>query len=166
MLQYRTPNGERRKPSLGVFGQLTVDQARKLAQEHLAAVRAGENPSQERQEARGAPTVKELSERFMTEYSEARNKPSSVRTNRLNLGVHVLPAFGRMKVAELERPDVAALIGRMRDTPAAANHTLSLLRKMFIWRNSGACDRTARTRAVTCKSTPARSAPGSSSTKS
>ena len=131
MLQYRTPKGERRKPSLGVFGQLTVEQARKLAQEHLAAVRAGEDPSQERQDARGAPTVKELSERFMTEYSEARNKPSSIKTNRLNLRVHVLPAFGRMKVAEVKRPDVAALIGQMRDTPAAANHTLSLLRKMF-----------------------------------
>lgn len=31
MLSYRTPTGERRKPSLGVFGALTVDQARKLA---------------------------------------------------------------------------------------------------------------------------------------
>ena len=36
MLSYRTPTGERRNPSLGVFGVLTVDQARKLAQEHLA----------------------------------------------------------------------------------------------------------------------------------
>ena len=54
MLQYRTPTGERRKPSLGTFGQLTVDQARKLAQDQLAAVRGGADPSQERQVARGA----------------------------------------------------------------------------------------------------------------
>lgn len=131
MLQYRTPTGERRKPSLGTFGPLTVDQARKLAQDQLAAVRGGADPSQERQVARGAPTVKDLSERFITEYSEARNKPSSVRTNRLNLRVHVLPALGRTKVAEVKRSEIADLIGRMRDTPAAANHTLSLIRKMF-----------------------------------
>jgi len=53
MLTYRTPKGERRKPSLGTFGQLTVEQARKLAQDHLAAVHGGADPSQERQAARG-----------------------------------------------------------------------------------------------------------------
>ena len=131
MLTYRTPTGERRKPSLGTFGQLTVDQARRLAQDHLAAVRGGADPSQERQLARDAPTVKELSERFMIEHSEARNKPSTVYGNRMNLRVHVLPALGRTKVADVKRPDVAALIGRLRDTPTAANHTLALLRKMF-----------------------------------
>ena len=131
MLTYRTPTGERRKPSLGTFGQLTVDQARRLAQDYLAAVRGGADPSQERQAARDAPTVKDLSERFLVEHSEARNKPSTVYGNRMNLRVHVLPALGRTKVADVKRPDVAALIGRLRDTPTAANHTLALLRKMF-----------------------------------
>jgi hypothetical protein len=32
MLQYRTNAGERRKPALGLYGDLTVDQARSLAQ--------------------------------------------------------------------------------------------------------------------------------------
>lgn len=54
-----------------------------------------------------------------------------MRTNRLNLRVHVLSALGRTKVAEVKRSEVADLIGRMRDTPAATNHTLSLIRKMF-----------------------------------
>ena len=31
MLQYRTNAGERRKPSLGLYGELTVEQARSLA---------------------------------------------------------------------------------------------------------------------------------------
>ena len=64
MLSYRTPNGERRKPSLGTYGQITVDQARKLAQDFLAGVRGGADPSQERQAARTAPTVKDLADRF------------------------------------------------------------------------------------------------------
>lgn len=41
MLSYRTPTGERRKPALGTYGQITVDQARKLAQDFLASVRGG-----------------------------------------------------------------------------------------------------------------------------
>ena len=131
MLSYRTPTGERRKPALGTYGQITVDQARKLAQDFLASVRGGGDPSQERQVARTAPTVKDLSDRFMIEHSEARNKPSTVRGNRVTLKAHVLPTLGKVKVADVKRSEVADLIGRLRDRPTAANHCLSLLRKMF-----------------------------------
>ena len=131
MLSYRTPTGERRKPALGTYGQITVDQARKLAQDFLASVRGGADPSQERQVARTAPTVKDLADRFMIEHSEARNKPSTVRGNRITLKAHVLPALGKVKVADVKRSEVADLIGRLRDRPTAANHCLSLLRKMF-----------------------------------
>ena len=37
MLSYRIPMGERRKPALGTYGQITVDQARKLAQDFLVS---------------------------------------------------------------------------------------------------------------------------------
>ena len=131
MLSYRTPSGERRKPSLGTYGQITVDQARKLALDFLASVRGGADPSQERQVARTAPTVKDLADRFMVEHSEARNKPSTVRGNRTTLKVHILPALGKIKVADVKRSDVADLVGRLRGKPTAANHCLSLLRKMF-----------------------------------
>ena len=131
MLSYRTPKGERRKPALGTYGQITVDQARKLAQDFLASVRGGADPSQERQVARTAPTVKDLADRFMVEHSEARNKPSTVAGNRSQLKLHILPALGKLKVADVKRSDVADLIGRLRDRPTSANHSLSLLRKMF-----------------------------------
>ena len=131
MLSYRTPTGERRKPALGTYGQITVDQARKLAQDFLASVRGGADPSHERQIARTAPTVKDLSDRFMVEHSEARNKPSTVKGNRITLKVHLLPALGKIKVADVKRSEIADLIGRLRDRPTAANHSLSLLRKMF-----------------------------------
>src|SRR3546814_5839804 len=45
MLQYRTNAGERRKPALGQYGELTVEQARSLAQEWLAQVRRGGDPA-------------------------------------------------------------------------------------------------------------------------
>ena len=75
--------------------------------------------------------MKDLTDRFMVEHSEARNKPSTVRGNRTTLKVHVLPALGKIKVADVKRSDVADLVGRLRGTPTAANHCLSLLRKMF-----------------------------------
>ncbi|KJH82468.1 hypothetical protein UF78_10140 [Stutzerimonas stutzeri] len=44
MLQYRANSGVRRKPALGQFGELTVEQARSLAQDWLAEVRRGGDP--------------------------------------------------------------------------------------------------------------------------
>ncbi len=77
MLQYRTNAGERRKPALGLYGELTVEQARSLAQNWLAEVRRGGDPSGDKAQARQAPTVKELGTKFMEDYSKQRNKPST-----------------------------------------------------------------------------------------
>ena len=57
MLQYRTNAGQSRKPSLGLYGELTVEQARSLAQEWLAQVRRGGDPAADKAAARKAPTV-------------------------------------------------------------------------------------------------------------
>lgn len=54
-----------------------------------------------------------------------------MRGSRTTLKVHFLPALGKIKVADVKRSDVADLVGRLRGTPTAANHCLSLLRKMF-----------------------------------
>lgn len=159
MLSYRTPKGERRKPALGTYGQITVDQARKLAQDFLASIRGGADPSHERQIARTAPTVKDLSDRFMVEHSEARNKPSTVKGNRITLKAHVLPALGKVKVADVKRSDVADLVGRLRDRPTAASRYFA---KCSTWPNFGAYDQTARTHAGTSQDIPARSARASS----
>lgn len=78
MLQYRTNWGERRKPKIGQFGELTVEQARSIAQDWLADVRKGDDPSAAKLAARMAPTVKELCEQFIEEYSKPRNKPRTV----------------------------------------------------------------------------------------
>ena len=60
MLQYRTNSGQPRKPSLGLYGELTVEQARVKAQDWLAEVRRGGDPGGAKAEARKAPTMAEL----------------------------------------------------------------------------------------------------------
>lgn len=131
MLQYRTNWGERRKPSIGRFGELTVEQARSIAQDWLAEVRRGNDPSAAKLAARQAPTVKELCKQFMEEYSEARNKPSTVETYQGYIDRHIIPELGGTKVPDLTRADVTALMRRMVSTPITANRTLACIRKMF-----------------------------------
>src|SRR5688572_24236160 len=75
LVQYRTNTGERRKPAIGQFGELTVEQARSIAQDWLADVRKGKDPSIEKRAARVAPRVKELCTKFIEDYSKPKNRP-------------------------------------------------------------------------------------------
>lgn len=131
MLQYRTNSGERRKPKIGLFGELTVDQARSIAQDWLADVRKGSDPSAEKQAARQARTVKELCTQFIEEYSKARNKPSTVETYQDQIDRYIVPKLGRIKVPELTRMDVTAMMRDMVKISATANRVLACLRKML-----------------------------------
>jgi integrase len=117
MVQYRTNSGVRRKPAIGQFGELTVEQARLLAQDWLAEVRRGGDPGLDKAESRKAPTVKELCGRFM-DYQ-------------YQIDSFVIPAFGSKKVHEVTRHDITALMKRMEKSPTQANRVLSLVRKMF-----------------------------------
>jgi hypothetical protein len=92
MVAYVANNGQRRKPAIGLFGEITVEQARTIAQDWLADVRKGRDPSAEKGAARRAPTVEELFQRFIADYSEPRNKPSTVEANRSNGALHYPPS--------------------------------------------------------------------------
>jgi len=131
MLQYRTNAGERRKPALGLYGELTVEQARSLAQNWLAEVRRGGDPGAAKAEARKAPTVKELCAKFMEDYSKHRNKPSTQKGYQGNIDRNIIPILGRMKVQDVKRPDVAAMMKKLDYKPGEANKALAVLRKMF-----------------------------------
>ncbi|HBR2750782.1 site-specific integrase [Klebsiella pneumoniae] len=131
MLQYRTNAGERRKPALGQYGELTVEQARSLAQEWLAQVRRGGDPAADKAEARKAPTVKELCVRFMEDYSKQRNKPSTQKGYQSVIDRNIIPMIGRLKVQDVKRPDIAGMMKKMAHKPADANRTFGVMRRMF-----------------------------------
>ncbi|MBM1183056.1 MULTISPECIES: tyrosine-type recombinase/integrase [Pseudomonas] len=131
MLQYRTNAGERRKPALGLFGELTVEQARSLAQEWLAQVRRGGDPAADKAEARQAPTVEELCKKFMEDYSRKRNKPSTRVGYQGVINRCIIPLLGRKKVHDVKRPDVAGLMEKLSYKQTEANKAFSILRKMF-----------------------------------
>jgi integrase len=131
MLAYVAHNGQRRKPAIGRYGEITVEQARDIAKDWLAEVRRGVDPSAERTAARQAPTVKEVFDRFITDYSETRNKPSTVEANRGYGKTHIIPNLGHLKVPDVTRADISHLMKKMAKCPTNANRVLSAVRKMF-----------------------------------
>ena len=131
MIVYRTNSGDRRKPAIGRFGELTVEQARRIAQDWLADVRHGRDPSAQKAASRKAPTVKELCDQFIEDYSKARNKPYTVEMNQLYIDKHIVPLMGSIKVHDVTRADIATVMKRLERSPVAANRVLACIRKMF-----------------------------------
>jgi len=129
--QYRIGNRYRRM-SLGAHGVLTPEKARRMAFKVLAAVKDGEDPAGERSQARKACTVKELAERFDDEHIKVRLKPGTAREYRRNLRRFILPALGRLKVADVTRADISKFHHDLRHIPYQANRNLEVISKMFV----------------------------------
>lgn len=130
-LYYRTHQGQQRRPSIGLHGAIKPEAAREIAKRWLALVAQGKDPSQERQDSRAAPNMKELAERYLLEHADTRKKDSSAANDRRLIEKRIVPAIGAKKVAAISRTDIVALHHGLRKTPYEANRTLALLSKMF-----------------------------------
>lgn len=133
LVQYRNRFGRTRRYTIGRYGVLTPEQARDRAVAALAAVAAGDDPSESKRVARAAPTFRDFAETFMTEYAEQKKKESSIREDRRNLGKHLVPTMGARRVAEIGRADVKRLKASMADRPIGFNRTLALFSTMMTW---------------------------------
>lgn len=131
-LFYRTEDGTQRKPKIGEYGVMTLDQAREKARDWLADVRAGRDPSATRQAARESPTVSDVCDRFIEEHAKGK-KPQTLKQYKGLVNNHVKPAMGSRKIASVTDEEVERLIRSVgADHPIAANRLRAVLRKMFV----------------------------------
>lgn len=119
-----------RRLTLGAYGPLTPDEARRIAKSQLGAIAEGADPATARQDVRRAPTVAELGEHYLAD-ARARRKPSTAVEYARLWKKHVVPALATRKVAAVTTADVARLHRAMRDTPYVANRTLSVMGAFF-----------------------------------
>jgi integrase len=129
--EYRNQAQRKRRVTLGPHGRLTVDQARDLARQVLAAVAQGRDPAEDRQESRSTPTFEALASRYIEQHAAPKKKSSSVQADERLLRLYILPALGHRKVVEIGLKDMADLHHAMRSKPFQANRMLALLSKMF-----------------------------------
>lgn len=131
VLKYRPPGTlATRLLTIGQFGPLTIDQARRRATELLAGLSHGRDPLAARAALRQAPTVAELSDRYLEDVRTTR-KPSTAKGYAWYFDKCILPALGGMKVAEVTRADIGKLHRGMASTPYNANRTLAILGAFF-----------------------------------
>ena len=144
VLRYRVADGSQRRISLGRYGAVTVDQARRLAARFLAEVAAGRDPSAERRAARRAgdaaaeATVAAVGERFAA-HQDGRARRGNLRAGsaaecRRSLRVEINPRFGTRRLADLTAADAQRLHDEISATrPVLANRVLSLLSQLWTW---------------------------------
>ena len=91
----------------------------------------------DRHAERVAPTMDELADRFETEHLPKR-RPSTQRDYRGILEMHIRPAFGTLRVADVRHADAERLHRKLAVTsPIRANRTVAVLFKMFALAISG-----------------------------
>lgn len=134
IFKYRVGGGRKgtqRNPLIGVHGSITAEQARKIAGDWSAKVRAGGDPGGDRLKGREVETVKELWERYLDEHAKPNKGARSVEEDERNAKLHLLPALGKKKAAEVTFSNVDRLHKSMRDKPTGANRVLALCSHMF-----------------------------------
>ena len=139
ILTYRTTdNGDQRRMTIGAYPEWSVEKARKRASELKRQVGSGKDPLQERREAREAPTVADLCDRY-TEEHLPKKRESSRRDDEAMIDQIIKPKLGRRKVAAVNYDDVEKLHQDMEATPYRANRVLALMSKnVSRWPSSGA----------------------------
>jgi integrase len=131
VLNYRIAGRERRL-TIGSYPTWSVAGAREEAKRLRREIDRGNDPLGARIADREAPTVNDLTQRYMTEYAVRKRERSRIEDERL-IAQWIRPELGNHKVVEIRRVDIERLHRKItvHGTPTRANRTVALLSKMF-----------------------------------
>jgi integrase len=120
--------GRSRRITLGRYGPLTVEEARKEAIKKAAEIAAGGDPTEARRAARAAVTWGDLEARYRTDWLPRKR---NVRNDRSMLDTK-LAAWRARPLVTITRAEIITLHGSIgRAHPYRANRLIALIRKMY-----------------------------------
>ena len=134
LVNYRTGNGGRtarnRRLVLGRYGPLTPGHARRLAQQILGRVAAGEDPAEMRAAARAVPTLRSAFEDYLAANPGLKASTRSLYSSQMR---YCLGDWLSRPLDSITRQDVEARFHQITDRHgwATGNHAISLLRSVF-----------------------------------
>ena len=134
-LRYRTDSGRQRMMKLGQHGEVTVDQARKLAMTQKLRVLEGGDPlAEKKKEEAGLGTVKDLMERWIESYAKPHRK--RWKEDKRRVDIRILPSLGRFPLDDVSVDQLAGWHRKIgKDSPVEANRCVETLRAAWRWAN-------------------------------
>ncbi|MGH6782230.1 MAG: tyrosine-type recombinase/integrase [Sphingomonadaceae bacterium] len=116
-VQYRNIEGRTRRLILGKHGALTVEQARGMARQKLAAAARGEDPSQERHALRQGLTIGDICDWYLEHARSGRIlgrrrrpiKPSTLDMDESRIATHIRPLIGSRSIRGLTLWDIEGM---------------------------------------------------------
>ena len=135
VLKYRLGGrgGKQRRRSLGKHGVVTPEGARRDAKALRGVVAQREDPHAEKDRARTVTRVSEAAENYLRQQVDAKLKPRTGGEYRRLFKRHILPAIGKMPLADVTPIEVGRLHHKLREAPVQANRVLTRLSGFFAW---------------------------------
>ena len=129
-IEYRNANHVQKRVKIGVHGQITPEEARNLAKIKLGKVAYGEDLAEITKQVRHLPTVAELANDYLERHAQRKRDKSFKEDQRL-LKSHIIPSWGSIKVANIDRREIEDLHKNLGKKPYQANRVIALASKMF-----------------------------------
>lgn len=131
-IRYRDRRSRQREVRLGRLGDVTVDQARRRAQEIKASASLGGDPAAERDRLRGVATFSAFVEERYLPY--ARERLRSYRDHESFYRLRLATLWGGRRLDEVRAVDVAELQSRLRReglSNATVNRYVAFVKRVF-----------------------------------
>lgn len=149
-LYYRTRSKLQRRPKIGVFGEITLHEARKVASSLMARVALGEDPKGQWDEQKAEKTIQDLYDACWTKHWDTPRYQASgwAREVKRLYEKDIRPEFGGKRMSEVTVVHIRDWHARYKAKPLSGNRALNVLSKIYafaeeqLWRaqNTNPCN--------------------------
>lgn len=117
VLRYTNEYGKQSQRTVGMYGDITFDQARRVAQRWRSEVVLGGDPAAKKAEKKAIPTYAELARQHIAHNATYQKTPHN--TDRV-IRCHLLPKWGTMRLDEIKSQNIATWLAEKRKVLAPA----------------------------------------------
>ncbi len=132
-----------RKKTIGTYGMVTVDQARREAEKYLASAQLGQDLVGEERKAKAEMTVSDLCDEYL-EHGVSLKKPSTIATDIGRINGHIRPLLGKKKLSAVTRTDIERFLNDVAKGKTARDKPTVKRGRSIIRGGKGTAARTVR----------------------
>ena len=128
IINWRNQEGRQGRKVIGIYGKLTIEQARLQAKQYFYKISLGEEP---RRNSNTNPSFAEFAKTYQDEFSYNNKSFNSYINEKYLLKNHILPVFGKKKLNQIKRRDIEKFHSGFPHMRVNQNRMLSLISHIY-----------------------------------